>query len=406
MADYFAPVNAFNAGLNNGVRLSQIARQNAERREEKELMRQLGGAVYGSPGQTGPDFAAGEQMAGQAGRFDLASQFKAMSAEQRQATSAGFERMAGMLAPFANLDDQQLSAATPQLMDLAQQMGLDAQAVQRIASGGPNAVRAAIGSVMEADKAFRAFGVSATDQEKIRLGEMNAQNTAIANAIKSRSVDLQAARQQQGPSGQDASRRLRNVSPGQSVIDESTGEVVYSAPAPPPGVNVNAESSMRKEVTQQLKEFNTVKRAFGKLEAASKADTPAGDMSLVFAFMKMLDPNSTVREGEYATAENARGVDSAVASLYNRVLDGTRLTPAQRLDFVARAQEALAVEEQNAQDIVNRYRTIAQNYGYDPTNVIPDFGENLDGGDSQAQRGLAPGRYTWTPDRGLAGAGD
>ena len=34
----------------------------------------------------------------------------------------------------------------------------------------------------------------------------------------------------------------------------------------------------------------------------------AGDMALIFSYMKMLDPNSTVREGEYATAEAAAGV--------------------------------------------------------------------------------------------------
>ena len=37
----------------------------------------------------------------------------------------------------------------------------------------------------------------------------------------------------------------------------------------------------------------------------------AGDMALIFSYMKMLDPNSTVREGEYATAQDAGSIPHA-----------------------------------------------------------------------------------------------
>ena len=42
-------------------------------------------------------------------------------------------------------------------------------------------------------------------------------------------------------------------------------------------------------------------------------------MALIFGFMKTQDPTSTVREGEFATAENARGmVGPHVRRMYNR----------------------------------------------------------------------------------------
>lgn len=65
--------------------------------------------------------------------------------------------------------------------------------------------------------------------------------------------------------------------------------------------------------------------------------TAAGDLSLIFAYMKILDPNSTVREGEFANAQNAGGVDDKIRNLYNKVMKGTRLSDRQRKDFVNNA---------------------------------------------------------------------
>ena len=70
---------------------------------------------------------------------------------------------------------------------------------------------------------------------------------------------------------------------------------------------------------------------------------------MVFNFMKTLDPGSVVRESEYATAENARGVPSTVRNLYNRVVDGLRLTDEQRDDFLETGAVAYLgqLEQQN-----------------------------------------------------------
>jgi hypothetical protein len=35
---------------------------------------------------------------------------------------------------------------------------------------------------------------------------------------------------------------------------------------------------------------------YSKIEISAKKGTPQGDMSLIFAYMKMLDPGSVVRE--------------------------------------------------------------------------------------------------------------
>jgi len=99
-----------------------------------------------------------------------------------------------------------------------------------------------------------------------------------------------------------------------------------------PQINV-----LRKEISSVTKDQKKIDAAFRKIQKAGAKATAAGDMSLIFSFMKILDPGSTVREGEFATAQNAAGVQEKVLNLYNRALDGTRLGPAQRKDFLDQA---------------------------------------------------------------------
>jgi hypothetical protein len=68
---------------------------------------------------------------------------------------------------------------------------------------------------------------------------------------------------------------------------------------------------------------------------AQGGDSPASHIGMVFNFMKMQDPASTVREGEQAQAANAGGVSDRVRNLYNTLLLGGRLSDEQVRDFMA-----------------------------------------------------------------------
>jgi len=108
-----------------------------------------------------------------------------------------------------------------------------------------------------------------------------------------------------------------------------------------PQINV-----LRKEISSITKPLRTVESAFKKIQKAT--DTAAGDLSLIFAFMRILDPNSTVREGEFATAEQTAGVPDRIVNAYNRALKGTRLGGAQRKDFLSQAEKLFSAERDAA----------------------------------------------------------
>lgn len=98
--------------------------------------------------------------------------------------------------------------------------------------------------------------------------------------------------------------------------------------------------SLSNDYRQDTKNFWVQRSAYQQLVSASPAqDSPAGHMALVFAYMKLLDPNSVVRETEYATAQNAAGVPDRIRNLYNSIVDGAILTPRQIVDFKNQARQ-------------------------------------------------------------------
>src|SRR3990167_3603557 len=61
----------------------------------------------------------------------------------------------------------------------------------------------------------------------------------------------------------------------------------------------NQEDKLRGDYEQEVKDLVTVRNQYDRIAVAMKEQTPASDISLVFAYMKMLDPTSVVRESEY-----------------------------------------------------------------------------------------------------------
>jgi hypothetical protein len=144
----------------------------------------------------------------------------------------------------------------------------------------------------------------------------------------------------------------------------------------PKGGEFKDAQAFRKEFTNlpRIKGFAGVTEAYSRIVASAQDPSAAGDLSLIFNFMKVLDPGSTVREGEFATAQNAGGVDSKVRSLFNSVVDGTRLDVSQRADFLDRANRLYKSQEDLVLPLYDYYENIASSRGFDPARVLPQFG--------------------------------
>ena len=169
--------------------------------------------------------------------------------------------------------------------------------------------------------------------------------------------------------------RYRNV--GDNLVDLTAQggpqAVDFGAGQQP---NFTGEEDMRKEVSGLpiMKDFQAQTSAMGRIVASAQDPSAAGDLALIFSFMKMLDPGSVVREQEFANAQNAAGVPDQIRNLYNRVISGERLNPDQRADFTSRAQALYGDAQQQVEGVLGQYRGIAQAQGMDPSRALIDFG--------------------------------
>ena len=141
-------------------------------------------------------------------------------------------------------------------------------------------------------------------------------------------------------------------------------------------------SELRKEfyADPQVKNYATVATAYRK--ALASGATPAGDIALVFAYMKLNDPNSSVREGEYATAQNAANVPDRIRNIYNKAVDGTILQPDQRKDFLNEAKKMAKAQFEGMKPKIDQLSKIAKDRELNPDMIIPpmyrSFGEEGD----------------------------
>lgn len=133
------------------------------------------------------------------------------------------------------------------------------------------------------------------------------------------------------------------------------------------------ESKLRGDYTNASKDFKTIYDAYGRIKASASDPSPAGDVSLIYGYMKLLDPGSTVREGEYATAQNAASIPEAIRAKWNAAINGEKLTEVQRQDFVSRADKLYQSQDKRQKGIEKYYREVSKRSKLNPDNVVIDY---------------------------------
>ena len=130
---------------------------------------------------------------------------------------------------------------------------------------------------------------------------------------------------------------------------------------------------LSQQFQNQSKQFRDVASSYQRVIKSAKDSSAAGDLALIFNYMKVLDPGSVVREGEFATAETAGSIPNRVVAQYNKVLKGERLSEEQRNDFVDRAKRLYEGAEELQTQYENQTTEKAKASGIDPKRVITDY---------------------------------
>lgn len=145
---------------------------------------------------------------------------------------------------------------------------------------------------------------------------------------------------------------------------KATGIGVYNLSE----AQANIAAKLADDFEKAAGSFTQVRDAFSKIKSAMNG-TGIGDTALIFAYMKMLDPTSVVREGEFATVQNAGGVPQKFLQAYNGALNGEKLAPSVRTEILNTStglyDQALKIQDQT----VEQYNTRAVAYGI-PTHLV------------------------------------
>jgi hypothetical protein len=112
------------------------------------------------------------------------------------------------------------------------------------------------------------------------------------------------------------------------------------------------------------KDFNDMKSAFSQVISSFKQGTPIGDVAGATKIMKLLDPGSVVRESELAIAMQAGGRLDRLQNYFSLWASGEKLTPTQRDDFQALANELYAAAGQAYNQKRAEYENFGRSYGF------------------------------------------
>lgn len=155
------------------------------------------------------------------------------------------------------------------------------------------------------------------------------------------------------------------------------------------------ERELRKEFEglPDVKQFREVESSYKRINKAATNNSAAGDIALIFNYMKMLDPGSTVREGEFATAQNAAGIPTQIWNVYNKAVSGERLAPEQRQDFLSQAKEQYLGAQELFDVRANQYEDLASAYEFNPKRIVTRARQKVETPKTQAAN--APMQGGW-----------
>ena len=140
--------------------------------------------------------------------------------------------------------------------------------------------------------------------------------------------------------------------------------------------NFGDEDKLRDDFRSESKEFVKVRDAYGRI--LSTDASAAGDLALIFNYMKILDPGSVVREGEFATAQNSAGVPTRIRAQYNKIKTGERLAPETREDFLQQSQNLYQTQAASQSFLESEYQTYAEEYGFKPSRIVTKYGTPIE----------------------------
>ena len=193
----------------------------------------------------------------------------------------------------------------------------------------------------------------------------------LSQGEKSRLVGLEPpqAVSQQGKVIQDRQKFIAEY--GEDSEQVQAFDELAADPGGPP--SLSDIGGQRKEFTRLSGVFVDVRDSFNRVTTSIQTPSAAGDLSLIFNFMKMLDPASVVRESEFAQAAATGSLGQRFVAVGARLFEGKRLSDDIRADFANQAELLMEMQLKTQLQLEAQFRDLATRAGINPDDVVIDF---------------------------------
>jgi hypothetical protein len=142
------------------------------------------------------------------------------------------------------------------------------------------------------------------------------------------------------------------------------------------GNGAQYETGLRKEFADlpEVKNYKAAYPSFDSIRSASQRNTPQSDINLIYGLAKLYDPNSVVREGEYATVANSPAIPERLKGYMQYMAGGGKLSPDTKKQIMAEAEARIGSYEQQYQGAQQAYGSIAEKRGLSTDNIFTPVG--------------------------------
>lgn len=364
------PADAFMGGLKQGAALQQFQMQREEQARQQQLAQQQAQQAQMMQ-EALNNLAANPNPSVQ----DIMRVSTLLPKEQADSLRAGFTQLQDVQqANTLRFGGQVLAALTTDNTDIAADMltkriaaetdagnQQDAQFYQgmlQLLETDPKTARDSIGIMLGALPGGDKFVESA-----IKLGEEGRTRALHPIEIKKAQSDLDLTDQQVINARKDL--EIKNAAVEKAALEL---EAIKSGKLDPEK-RFDKERTLNQEYYKRTEGLREATRTMETLKASASAKDGAGDVALITAFMKMLDPGSVVRETEFATGQKTAGLYQELQNALSRAEQGTLLSDNQRQMYINLAQKYLDAAQKEGVAAKRSIDSLVKNYNLNPDNV-------------------------------------
>lgn len=129
---------------------------------------------------------------------------------------------------------------------------------------------------------------------------------------------------------------------------------------------------MQGDIRQDLKGPKDTATAYQTMYNAATNPTQKGDTTMLYTFFKVLDPQSTVREGEIEMIKQSRSIPEKFKGMALKLASGQTLLESERADLLNQAYQYVANQQRGVTETIDMYKDYAKAFGLNPEKAVPN----------------------------------